>query len=1081
MARLLLRDLRPGTHYKVQLRAVAGDSVSEWSRRFNLHVTTDMIPPDVPVWDGEGWVVNGETFVATWLPLDMELEHNMDFHHYEVRLSDGATTKIVKTDNTYYELTRARNRNFFGTAKTTVTARVRSVDIAGNKSEWNSLKTATAGVPDAPTDAVVEETTDGLKISWTPPANTSNVEGYRVYISTSGPNFTPSLSNRIYEGEAASCTYNTGTYAVHYIKIRSYSYWGLESADLTAQGTPKSPFVLDTNPPSVPGSLSVVIDRSGAVARALVSWTFDASGDDADIQNFAIRYRKTGDTNWFMEFASNDVRSLYVDLPQPYANYQFQIASMDLTGNYSEWSDITTLSSGIPGPPPQTTGLVVVPGFGDLSISWTQSTHDDVTYGGYYEIQVAKDSSFSTNLLTYKTGNLNIAVAGLALFTTYYVRVRAVDVDGNAGSWSSIWTGQTEGIEEYVPTDLLPPSSSPNAVVSAGIGTIFISWSPISNPDLVKYEVHMGTSSSFTPSSSTKVAETPGTIITITKDASGAALSYSTTYYFKIIAKDADGSGPIGAVSSGVSPRKADSSDIVTIVADQIATGSLGAAIITLASGGRIQSSGYIADTQGFMLSDTAVDIQTGKVNFGTLRAGTMTASNLRIGANGQIIVDSTGEIKSNNYNGSVGWRLGSTGLDAPGLTINAGNVYGDTIAGRALTVNSGGYIRSSSYSAPTSPNYNNGAGFNLDYNGLQVYGGNIYGPTVITNHLYSATHDANSPLSVSRPGGGGTYNPSFGINSAGKAVFSSALIYGQTVVGSGGIQSSDYSPGSEGWKISATGGLEMNTGTFRGTMAGSIITGSYSITGQWLSGATREYTGRRVAISTDGNLYFQDSNGSSSYMYRDASTEAIQLIGDFRCYTLDTGAISMGGGNISMGGGNISMGQGNITSLGSIGGGTSAINLNSNMNVGGQTLTGGLTFSGGLSGTGTVTFGTLTGSGSRSVVANASGVISAPSSSLRYKENVRPLRKFERILDLDPIVYQYKDRAGYGDRLYAGFAAEQLDEVGLGIYVDYDNQGRPDNVRYSDMITGVVELIKEFKNEIAELKNTVNSLQGRA
>ena len=179
----------------------------------------------------------------------------------------------------------------------------------------------------------------------------------------------------------------------------------------------------------------------------------------------------------------------------------------------------------------------------------------------------------------------------------------------------------------------------------------------------------------------------------------------------------------------------------------------------------------------------------------------------------------------------------------------------------------------------------------------------------------------------------------------------------------------------------------------------------------------------------------------------------------------------------ISMNGNNISMGQGSLYSVGSIGGGSSALVLNSNMNVGGQTLTGGLAFSGGLSGSGSVTFNTLSGSGSRSVNANANGVLSAGSSSLRYKENVESLRNSERLLDVDTIVWQYKDRDFYGDRLYAGFAAEAMHDAGLSIFVDYDDQGRPDNVRKEDLAAPILELIKNLYKKIGELESRIKEL----
>lgn len=120
-------------------------------------------------------------------------------------------------------------------------------------------------------------------------------------------------------------------------------------------------------------------------------------------------------------------------------------------------------------------------------------------------------------------------------------------------------------------TDGDPPATSPTPVVSGGIGTIFVTWVAITNADAVTYEVHISTSSGFTPGPTTKAAETGGTLIALHALPDTTPLDYATTYYVKLIAVDADGSAAASTEDSG-SPVQVDTPDIAVnaITADKI-------------------------------------------------------------------------------------------------------------------------------------------------------------------------------------------------------------------------------------------------------------------------------------------------------------------------------------------------------------------------------------------------------------------------------------------------------------------------------------------------------------------------------
>jgi hypothetical protein len=129
------------------------------------------------------------------------------------------------------------------------------------------------------------------------------------------------------------------------------------------------------------------------------------------------------------------------------------------------------------------------------------------------------------------------------------------------------------------PTDGSAPAASPTPTLQPGIGTIFVHWTPIANADFVTYEAHISTSSGFTPSGATLAEQTSGTQVVIRKMPDGSSLDSSgvTTYYVKMVAKDADGSAAAGTQASLAGPMQATTPEIAvgSITADQIAVNSV--------------------------------------------------------------------------------------------------------------------------------------------------------------------------------------------------------------------------------------------------------------------------------------------------------------------------------------------------------------------------------------------------------------------------------------------------------------------------------------------------------------------------
>lgn len=130
-------------------------------------------------------------------------------------------------------------------------------------------------------------------------------------------------------------------------------------------------------------------------------------------------------------------------------------------------------------------------------------------------------------------------------------------------------------VTEYV-ADGNPPSSSPTPTVEGGPGYLAVSWDAVTNGSPVTYEVHMSTSSGFTPDASSLAGETSGTRLFLRLDPTGEPLVYDTTYYIQLVAKDVDGSADPGTEGSG-EMMQVNSADIAVnaIQAGHILAGSI--------------------------------------------------------------------------------------------------------------------------------------------------------------------------------------------------------------------------------------------------------------------------------------------------------------------------------------------------------------------------------------------------------------------------------------------------------------------------------------------------------------------------
>jgi hypothetical protein len=110
---------------------------------------------------------------------------------------------------------------------------------------------------------------------------------------------------------------------------------------------------------------------------------------------------------------------------------------------------------------------------------------------------------------------------------------------------------------------------------------------------------------------------------------------------------------------------------------------------------------------------------------------------------------------------------------------------------------------------------------------------------------------------------------------------------------------------------------------------------------------------------------------------------------------------------------------------------------------------------------------------GGNTVVADGSGALWRSVSSRRYKENIRVLGVDpDKVFQLTPVRFNWKTM----DLEDVGLIAEDVHQV-IPDLVTYDNEGRPDGVKYDRLAIYLLEVVKAQQERISALEKEVAEL----
>ena len=549
--------------------------------------STDRTPP--------GKVVKVTVKVVSSNQIDLKWTKNKesDINHYNIyrgtkssfKVSPGVTVPTGTSTTNSYSLTGLK-------PSTKYYVKIAAVDNSGNigtlsKAKSGKTKAAASTQTDSPPQkvgglSVSSISSTQLNLKWT--ANKENdFSHYNIYKGTKS-SFTVTLGTTPAAGTSTTNSYSSTDLSpstTYYYKVAAVDKAGhIGSTSSAASGKTKPGVGNDITPPAQVTGLTVSTASSSQLDLA---WNKNSESDfnhyniyRGIIDGFSVT---PGVTSPVGTSKTNSYSSTGLD---PSTKYYYRVAAVDKAGNIGQLSSqVSKTTATPPSPPPpsdtippaQVTGLTVTPvSTSQLNLAWNKNPDSDVTHYNVYRSTI---NGFSVNPgVTPAIGTsstTSYSSSGLSSSTTYYYKVAAVDGAGNIGPVSDQGSGTT-ATPPPPPSDTTPPAQVTGLSVSTASSTqLNLAWSQNKESDLNQYLVYRGTSSGF--SVTPGVTSPAGT--SAANSYSSTGLSPSTTYYYKVAAKDNAGNiGPLSAESSATTSAAPDTTPPAQVTGLSVSTAS---------------------------------------------------------------------------------------------------------------------------------------------------------------------------------------------------------------------------------------------------------------------------------------------------------------------------------------------------------------------------------------------------------------------------------------------------------------------------------------------------------------------------
>lgn len=236
-----------------------------------------------------------------------------------------------------------------------------------------------------------------------------------------------------------------------------------------------------------------------------------------------------------------------------------------------------------------------------VTLSWNTPLNQDsttVTDGDRYEINYRQTGQTDWDVLYVTWGTNTLLLSDLPVATGYDVRIRGIDVGSNLGAWSTTATFTTT-------SDTIAPSTPAAPAIAASLLAVQMTHTLGKasggtynlESDLAYLELHKGTTSGFTTSSSTllgTVRANQGMMTATTPVVATFDVSDTTAQWYKVIAVDISGNKSNASAGASATATLVDDSHISNLTVSKVTAGTISANwllssnIQTAATGARV-------------------------------------------------------------------------------------------------------------------------------------------------------------------------------------------------------------------------------------------------------------------------------------------------------------------------------------------------------------------------------------------------------------------------------------------------------------------------------------------------------------
>jgi len=304
-------------------------------------------------------------------------------------------------------------------------------------------------------------------------------------------------------------------------------FWRVNDNDYLGQTSPWSStynFYVDTTPPTAPVLTSPANNVYTNNNRPTLSWnpSTDPGPTPSGVNSYFIEVSTSAS---FSSYQSNQIPGTSVQTNALAEGlWYWRVKAIDNVGNNGPWSTVLQFTVDVT---PPSIPVLQSPATGTISTSQSQTLSWSAATDNFgvssYTLQVDTSSAFNSASLITRT--ITGTSYSLTLSpNTYYWRVQAVDLAGNVGGWSSVFTLSISDFSLTVTPNPLNVNTGTSGSWTVAVGALFGFTGTISFTDNVPSGL---VCTSFNPPSVTLTSSVTGAASTLS--CSGPTNQYSVT------------------------------------------------------------------------------------------------------------------------------------------------------------------------------------------------------------------------------------------------------------------------------------------------------------------------------------------------------------------------------------------------------------------------------------------------------------------------------------------------------------------------------------------------------------------------